>query len=433
MGDNKKKIDIKDFSGPEFLNWLYLERAREDSIVKTHGWNTWLLIGALLSLLVFLYTKYRNAETFIQYRYLFVLTSLFISGIISCSWVRYLWQRNRGYDVKKLRTLLEQSPMLNNLSMLFVSIFCYILSALMDLGKILEWAWLICVGFYLFAILNVLFNRRRIVFASTIPSNFIILRHQQIFESIIAGVNTVIMSRCIHFLNNKQFLFNEFEISIVVILVGVVIYKLLKLNPIHFNVYRRSVDQIIDDVLYNNDSIENAFNEIKVKRVGFSPMYYIQSNVDYIYSLKQNMQNMCEKIKDAELLIPESHPITQENFNLVNIQLQEALTLANTIDKANTTITQKISDIIKQEFPALDAEFRTFIDNKENFIVDARSLVSELKILTSKLHNNVEKFLCHKYNCWCKKVNCSERKTSPPFLYRLKRVIMKVKCKIYVT
>ena len=42
MGDNKKKIDIKDFSGPEFLNWLYLERAREDSIVKNHGWNTWL-------------------------------------------------------------------------------------------------------------------------------------------------------------------------------------------------------------------------------------------------------------------------------------------------------------------------------------------------------------------------------------------------------
>lgn len=42
MDNGKKKIDINNFSEPEFLNWLYLERNREDSIVKAHGWNTWV-------------------------------------------------------------------------------------------------------------------------------------------------------------------------------------------------------------------------------------------------------------------------------------------------------------------------------------------------------------------------------------------------------
>ncbi len=42
MGYNKKKIDLKDFSGPEFINRLYLERDRDDSVVKSHRWNTWL-------------------------------------------------------------------------------------------------------------------------------------------------------------------------------------------------------------------------------------------------------------------------------------------------------------------------------------------------------------------------------------------------------
>lgn len=431
MDNGKKKIDINNFSESEFLNWLYLERNREDSIVKTHGWNTWVLIGALLSLLAFLYTKCINTETSIQYKYLVTITSLFISIITSYSWVRYLWERDRGCDVKKLRTLFEQSPMLNNIYMLFVSILYYVLSALMNLDKMLEWLWLICVGLYLCAILNVIFKRRRIVFASTIPSNFIILKHQQIFESITAGVSAMILYRCIQILyKDHPSLCNEFEIAASIVLAGMIAYKLLKLNPIKINPNKRTIDQIIDDVLYNNEYIDNAFNEIKMRRVGFPPMYYIQSELKHIHSLQADVELMCVKLDNAMSLIPNNRPITKKIHKTVNAQAKDAFELLAKIQQVNSSILQKMNDIIAQKYPVLDDEFQIFLERKEKYIVEHHDLLSKVENLVSALNNNVDKYQCKKYGCWCLNTKCTERKFPPSLKDRVQSIVANIKCKL---
>lgn len=66
------------------------------------------------------------------------LTAFFTTLIMAYSWMRFLWRTERGRDIRKLRTLAEQAPMLNNICMLIVSLAYYILFALLDINTVVR-------------------------------------------------------------------------------------------------------------------------------------------------------------------------------------------------------------------------------------------------------------------------------------------------------
>ena len=47
--DNKKDIDFSKMSETDFLNFLYSERGREESLNSYQGWNLWAAFGAMIT------------------------------------------------------------------------------------------------------------------------------------------------------------------------------------------------------------------------------------------------------------------------------------------------------------------------------------------------------------------------------------------------
>ena len=47
--DNKKDIDVSKMSEADFLNFLYSERNREESLNSYQGWNLWAAFGAMIT------------------------------------------------------------------------------------------------------------------------------------------------------------------------------------------------------------------------------------------------------------------------------------------------------------------------------------------------------------------------------------------------
>ena len=53
MEKSKSNIEIpqaiSELTGGEFLSFLYLERNREESLNSYQGWNAWVVMGALIT------------------------------------------------------------------------------------------------------------------------------------------------------------------------------------------------------------------------------------------------------------------------------------------------------------------------------------------------------------------------------------------------
>lgn len=423
MSENSTKINVGGFSESEFISWLYLERDREESIRKVHGWNTWVLTGALVSVLVFLYSRCKAAEGLIQLRDVVTLTALFTTLIMAYSWMRFLWRTERGRDIRKLRTLAEQAPMLNNIFMLIVSLVYYILFALLDINTVAWWGWLVCTGVYLYAVLNVATKKGRIVAASGISTNFILLRNQRTYEMILAGLNAGIGMCCCRTLKTVSLSYAVVEISAAIVLSAILIYKLLKLNPMHIIERYRPMDVIIDDILYNNDSRKKVFDEIRTRRIGFAPMSFIQRDLDSLPARRAEADAMIEKLRAAKTLIPDDRLITEEDRQAVIDTTTQALDLSKRITGFNGTVLQKISDILQQETPTLDDGFREFAKHHDAFTVDAKPLVAAVEDVISALNAHITKYFCRHSNSLCEQSDCPHRHSRPSLKFRLSRLI----------
>lgn len=104
--------NMKDFTKAEFLSFLYAEKSREIENNSIPGWSKWALLGAIASVIVYLYhtfiDNYTNYDYKIIVEYIVFSTSLFLLVLI---YSRF-HSDTKMYISGKVRQLKDEAPII---------------------------------------------------------------------------------------------------------------------------------------------------------------------------------------------------------------------------------------------------------------------------------------------------------------------------------
>lgn len=106
MGYNKH---ITDLSDSDFLSFLYAEREREINIHSFHGWNNWVLIGAIITFVCSGYTILKNNPDLCKLSVLYYTISL-VSLFLVYHYLEPIFSKERNVDLSKVRMMKEVFP-----------------------------------------------------------------------------------------------------------------------------------------------------------------------------------------------------------------------------------------------------------------------------------------------------------------------------------
>lgn len=146
MDDNKDRLDIQNQSDSEFLSLLFSERDRENSQRQYQGWNLWALAGALVTVV---YTGYHvirgSAELFSALRVVYLVSGL-LAVVLFLRPFFLLFEKERGVDNNKVRTLKEVAPYHYLVMMVVVSATFSVIIPLLDnnnLWNVIDIGWIV--------------------------------------------------------------------------------------------------------------------------------------------------------------------------------------------------------------------------------------------------------------------------------------------------
>ena len=112
--EKNKSNRITELQDSDFLSFLYSERDREEGLVTYQGWNLWVIVGAMITVILTLYgilCKHHAEIDALNVGY--ILSGMLSLVLCYLPWGKFgraLFVRERGVDINKLRYLEEITP-----------------------------------------------------------------------------------------------------------------------------------------------------------------------------------------------------------------------------------------------------------------------------------------------------------------------------------
>ena len=408
MGE-KQFNRITDLSDSEFLSFLYAERDRENNLRQFQGWNIWALVGAIVAVCCASYYIIKDNWSSICYKQFLYCSSSIVAFILCYMPVLSLLSRNRGVDYKKLKTIKDVSPNLYLLIGLLVSTFFAILIPVVDKTKqwnIVSICWI--ASFLLFLIGKIVCwkNRDKIVHSYIEDRVFVNLVWDRWYFLSVGFFLLLIWIKSFKFLSLKEMGFAEFELTVCIASIMVLVYTLLKVFRSESVVSK--IDVLIDGFVYKGDSKEYTYRKLRINRMGSTVLESCAKEVEEIgrdVEIYKKKRQALEKIEKAF----ESSNIRIDELDGYVLQIEDVSSFLNKCLVKTSILGHKLMQI-ESLVPELkeDEDFIRIVSMLNDVNVCMKSLIDLSKSSSNKITKCVKKFHCERYGGLCE-IECEYR------------------------
>ena len=262
MGYNKH---ITNLSDSDFLSFLYAEREREINIHSFHGWNNWVLIGAIITFVCSGYTILKDNPDLCKLNVLYYTISL-VSLFLVYHYLEPIFSKDRKVDLSKVRMMKEVFPFERVTFILFFGITSSVFIAIFDRCNEIFWfLFFVIIAYTMVCIVCNLYKEKFIPSKykeMTLPWKWA----NDVFVVLFSGVFSGMMTESFK-VAGGTILSREFGLASCIAAVLILMYFLSKFN-LGNNVVTR-FDVIIDKYLYVGATKEDIFHEISMNRMGY--------------------------------------------------------------------------------------------------------------------------------------------------------------------
>lgn len=419
----KRYVNIEKMSDSEFLSWLYLERDREESIRNKPGWTNWALVAALISIICFTYSILLDNRHNVNLYKSIVCSSCFIALLICLTpWLSFIKVR-RAIDIKRIRELKDEAPILYSSYVVVVSIIYFIIiinneSSVFD--AIHCFPWIILAFLYSIGLFNVAINKHKIAPALDKSYLFPSSKNSLVFNLFVLAVANIayfFSSRILPSFYSREFVLGATIASFIVIL-----YLLLKFN---FGWEEKmNIDELIDKVIYKKYTRDNAYRKIQTIRLGYLPVDYLWSEIERLKEIYNECQNSNCLIKQDIDEISRQKIYSPELLEKILKRFNDTSKLCLKYNDSSKHFIKKLKEMEVNKYAFTDIEFQQLVKSIDDYMPDNNALIELTRELKKKLNVYIERYECKKYGRICLNVDCKERKQSMPFKYKMIRRII---------
>ncbi|MBR5399905.1 MAG: hypothetical protein IK103_08970 [Bacteroidales bacterium] len=373
-------------SGSEFLDFLYNERDRERSYDSFHGWNNWVLIGAIVTISCWLYrllVVYHSSLD--NYIFLCFLSALMAFGLGLGPWL-ILFRQSRGIDYSRMRKRIDVFPVFYYSFLLLCALILIICFLVYDAKCGISVLWSIVFLFHgLFLLLALVFKE------DIVPAYYVGNAHPSekwnIFVCIVSPILLSLTGWYSAFMGKGSFFSHEFEAAICMVSIAFLIYVLIKVN-LHSRASLR-IDKIIDNYIYCGFSEEATIRAVFINRVGYGVLDVCEEELQSLEVLlaqydvqTRDMETSYESLKGGAEI-----GNIQLFRNKANVTIQYLETLLKRVGKLNNKLSKILVQAeklnINQDFCNLTRDVidktSLAISRVQEFVVRISVMISEIK------------------------------------------------------
>lgn len=401
----KKNNPIQDFTEQEFQSFLYSERDRENSLSQYQGWNTWALMGAIITVLSVAYASLKAGGQFNWMRSTYYATGAVSYFLAYHSCFKFI-DRDRGHDLTRVRLLKEMTPWADSVLAILTAITAIILILIYDCPSNLYWSWVVVLVVQFFVVTVAMVNGNKLVpFYFTRPY-FPNLRWNMIYDGIAGGLFAWVGGAS--FQKASWCILNpEFEVGICIGAAAVLFYYFIRIKV--ENKVVEQFDAIIDRYLYVGKSKEDTFNEILCNRMGYGVLEVVEKDLKKV----QEMAGGCEK-KRQELATLKAK-IQNGEYDIYQIskdyrQLKDMLKYLDDSLKQSDKLADRLKEMVKIA-PILDhvTVINTVFDTNKELYSQVKAVQKDVQEVSSLLQLEFDKCYCQKANAICLNRDCGHR------------------------
>lgn len=417
----KQYANVESMTDSEFLSWLYLERDREESIHKLPGWNTWIIIAALISIINFIYFFLTESKDIINVYQSIVFSSWLVTLLIDIYPFFTIVEKKRAIDHNRIRELKDQAPILYARYITSVTALYSFIMFVMEpsfLDFLHYWPWMALAVLYLSALICIRINKNKIVQASKnlnlFPSSIISF----IFNLVSLGITfmaSMSSKREVPRIDSQEFILGVAFASIIVLIYLLILYIYGGWN---------NIEELIDNVVYNKFSRKEVFQKLKVIRLGYLPVEYLKN---YVEKLEVIHKGCIDSICTIEQAIDEISKQKTYSFELIQ-RTQKKIECLNKLccmhNDYSKLLRKKLKEISINKNTSKDTETQQFVESIDDRILDNGTLIELCNKLTTALKIYVERYQCKKYNMLCYKEDCKQRNKSGLPKYKMIRKLV---------
>lgn len=397
---NPKKLNshIINLTEAEFISFLYSERDRENNLNQYHGWNNWVLIGALISTICVLYATCKNNED-ISIGLIFY----FVSGLVAAGFayksIFDVFRKERGYDFNRVKFLKDVVPWVDIASVLVASLVLSLWSY-SEFERVTHIFIVWCCVFVFYSVLLIfeILSRDDLTPVNLNSALFPKLYQNIIINGFFGAFWGVLFQHSFNMAGNAL-LSIEFEIAAYSVAIYYLLYFIIKIN--FSNKVVNEFDLIIDRYLYQGMSQENTFNMILMNRMGYGVLEACYKELKHILQmLDKAEEDKKEIIKIKESILNNQYDLTclpsyqrllQTSLSNLRKVLSDSQKLSDKLDEF-----VKVSDGINRD----DVE-KLFKTNEIAYFSVERvcDQVDELRLL---IETEIDKYYCNRIGILCK-------------------------------
>lgn len=403
----KHNFNVTELSDAEFLSYLYAERDREESLNSYQGWNSWAVVGALITVACAAYgiiSRYitdldKLRTLYLVSKYLGTIFGFWYAGLFYMSSL----ERKRAKDYKRIKRLKDITP----IPYLIVVTVCSVYLALSFLIVPCDnrWngvtiSWIVLAFCYLLISFNVYMNRNTIVWA--VKDNVWFSRTRQM---LVAGTSVYVMFWMIWkwSLENISGPFlgtPEFELAVCITAIVMLIYLYLKIKL--KNRKSSEIDVLIDEYLYKGKSKEEVYGQLRTNLLGRDMLETCSKEFLALKKYYDDFDSQKKKLKDLKVAFSNG---TAEACSLEGQldSLRESLEYSGKWAKKLDALHDRLEEIAKN-VPELkeEEEFRNMQAIVGMMLSKTGVINNDIKMVTDDMEKFMEKHICLDCGC-CKR------------------------------
>lgn len=409
--DKNKSSIIAELSDPEFLSFLYSERDREESLNSYQGWNTWAIIGAMITIVCAVYSIICNHHDEFDWLNMSCFASCII-GFCFCyrSWGMFILsflERKRGFDYRKVKYLKEVAP----IPYLVVALLCSVTFAVFFplANSVCRWGllsilWILMAIANVLVLLNVYLGKDRIVMSYVDGILFPNVRLWTWIEMAISAVYSIIWFQSLKLSTGRLFGSPDFEVAACLSSFVLLLYLLLKITMA--NRKTSVIDVLLDEYIYKGAKKEVVFQKLQANRMGYGIVEICKQELTELMKHAesfdvQKKQMECIKEALANDTIDVCH--IQEEMDKVTKTLNYIADWSQKVRLLDARMV-KVKNQVKEV--VLDENFDKMLDVGDRMIEKADVMTQCVKEVMNEFNGYVKRHACGNLECSIRDRGC---------------------------
>lgn len=405
--EEKHDFKVTELSDAEFLSYLYAERGREESLNSYQGWNSWAVVGALITVTCAVYGIISKHIADLDRLRTLYLVSYYL-GTIFCFWYAVLFymsflERKRATDYKRIKRLKDVAP----IPYLIVVTVCSVGIALNFLIIPCDnrWngvaiSWIVLAVCYLLISFNVYVNRNSIVWA--VKDGIWFSRTGRMF---VAGMSVYVMFWMIWKWSLKNISgplvgTPEFELAVCITAIVMLVYLYLKIKL--KNRKSSEIDVLIDEYLYKGKSKEEVYGQLRINLLGRDMLETCSKEFLALKKYYDDFDSQKKKLEDLKVAFSNG-TVDAGGLEEQLDSLRESLEYSGKWAKKLYALHDRLEEIAKN-VPELkeEEEFRNMQAIVGMMLSKTGVINNDIKMVTDDMEKFMEKHICLDCGC-CKR------------------------------